>query len=203
VGAADGGAGDRQSHIALVVAMLEDTLVAALAADAVRRVLVVTPDPLVALLATRCGAEVLREEPAGGLNACLEHGEWILRQHDPGIVVGALQADLPALQSAHLSSAVSSAAGRRAFCPDRHGWGTTLLLSGAGGHLQPRFGLGSARAHLETGALPLAGPWSSLACDVDSSADLHAAREIGLGVHTAAVLAATSPRAVAAGPSRR
>jgi 2-phospho-L-lactate guanylyltransferase len=62
-GAADDGRGDRATHAALVLAIVEDTLVAARAAQVTRRILVVTPDPRVAQVAGRCGAEVAPEQP--------------------------------------------------------------------------------------------------------------------------------------------
>lgn len=188
VGAADAGAGDPDAHVALVLAMVADTVRAALRADVVRRVLVVTPDPVVALAVEREGAQSLRDEPGGGLNAALDHGARFLRAADPGAVVGALQADLPALRPDELSAAVDSAAGRRAFCPDQQGRGTTLLLSTRAGDLRPRFGANSARAHQAGGAVRLSGPWPSLRSDVDREDDLRAARGLGLGECTAALL---------------
>jgi 2-phospho-L-lactate guanylyltransferase len=194
LGAADAGIGDRDAHTALVLAMAADTVRAALDAAAVRRVLVVTQDPLVALMAEREGALSLRDEPAGGLNAAVEHGARALRRDDARSVVGALHADLPALRPTELSAAVAAAAGRRAFCTDRQGSGTTLLLSAPGRGLQPRFGLGSARAHQATGALLVLGPWPSLVADVDRESDLTLAAELGLGPRTSALLTAGAVR---------
>ncbi|GAA1822543.1 2-phospho-L-lactate guanylyltransferase [Planosporangium flavigriseum] len=189
LGAADSGVGDAGAHATLVLAMVTDTVRAALHADTVRRVVVVTPDPLVALAAEREGARALCDEPAGGLNAALRYGASVLRADDPGAVIGALQADLPALRPTELSAAIAAAAGRRAFCPDRQGGGTTLLLGARGGTLRPHFGPGSAAAHLATGALLLAGPWPTVGSDVDSEDDLRDAYRLGLGEHTAGVLA--------------
>jgi 2-phospho-L-lactate guanylyltransferase len=194
LGAADAGVGDRDAHASLVLAMAADTIRAALDATAVRRVLVVTQDPLVALMAEREGAQSLQDEPAGGLNAAVEHGARSLRRDDARSVVGALQADLPALRPAELSAAVAAAAGRRAFCTDRQGSGTTLLLSAPGLGLLPRFGLGSARAHQATGALLVLGRWPSLVADVDRESDLTLAAELGLGPRTSALFAAGAVR---------
>lgn len=195
IGAADGGRGDQDAHRALVLAILEDTVRAALAAQGLRRVLVVTADPRVAMLAQEWGADVLQGEPPGGLNVCLEHAARLLRRRDPHAVVGVLQGDLPALRPIELSAGVEAAAGRRSFCADREGSGTTLLLSAPGGDLDPRFGPGSARAHVQTGAVSLHGPWPSLRHDVDSPADLAVASGLGLGACTARLLMqrATSP----------
>lgn len=194
LGAADAGVGDRDAHAALVLAMAGDTIRAALEATGVRRVLVVTPDPVVALMAEREGALSLRDEPGGGLNAAVEHGARALRRDDAASVVGALQADLPALRPAELSAAIAAAAGRRAFCTDRQGSGTTLLLSAAGGELQPRFGPGSAHAHQATGALLMLGRWPSLVSDVDRECDLLLVGALGLGPRSAALMAAGAAR---------
>src|SRR5882757_1124655 len=146
VGAADGGVGDRRAHTDLVVALALDTITAAAAADGVGDVVVVTSDPmLTAVLRTEGIRCVPEAEP--GLNEAYRHGASMLGRH-----VGALQADLPALRSAELAAAIAAADGKRAFCPDRQGTGTTLLLSAPGEPLDPRFGVGSAQAHRASGA---------------------------------------------------
>jgi 2-phospho-L-lactate guanylyltransferase len=130
-----------------------------------------------------------------GLNAAYRRGAAVLREADPAGRIGALQADLPALRPNELASAIKSADDRRAFCADRQTTGTTLLLSAPGAPLDPRFGAGSALAHALSGALPLTDSWPSLRCDVDTPEDLHAACDLGLGLHTSALLGA-----VACGP---
>lgn len=178
VGAADGGIGDRRAHADLVVALALDTITAAAGADGVRDVVVVTSDPmLTAVLRTEGIRCVPEAEP--GLNEAYRHGASMLGRH-----VGALQADLPALRSAELAAAITAADGKRAFCPDRQGTGTTLLISAPGEPLDPRFGVGSAQAHRESGAIELIGDWPSLRCDVDTEADLAIAAELGLGPRT-------------------
>lgn len=171
-GAADGGTGTMNAHKRLVLALVLDTVCAALRAQAVDSVLVVTPDPVVARSVERLGARVLGNEPAGGLNAALNHGAALLERERPGRVVGALPADLPALRHRELSAFISAADGRRALCADRDGKGTTLLLSAAGEGLSPAFGIGSALAHQASGAIVLEGEWPSLRSDVDTASDL-------------------------------
>ncbi|SNR36142.1 2-phospho-L-lactate guanylyltransferase [Haloechinothrix alba] len=181
------GSGDRAEHQRTVLALITDTVSAVLAAEAVREVLVVTPDPDVTAAGRELGASTLPDTSAGGLNAALELGERHLRERYPGTRVGALLADLPALRPVEVTAAVHAARGARAFCPDREGTGTTLLLSAEGGALEPRFGPSSAAAHLASGAVPLWGPWPGLRCDVDTSNDLGAATELGLGAATVGV----------------
>jgi 2-phospho-L-lactate/phosphoenolpyruvate guanylyltransferase len=188
-GAADGGVGDPDAHAVLALALAHDTVAAALAAHTVRRLLVVSSDPVVAAELAAVGVEVV-PDVGRGLNAALRHGAGLLRSRDPGAPVGALQADLPALRPEELDEAVRAAGdARRAFCADAEGTGTTLLLAARGVALDPRFGAGSAARHRSSGAVMLGGTWPGLRRDVDTGDDLCAAAELGLGPHTRAVLA--------------
>jgi 2-phospho-L-lactate guanylyltransferase len=193
-GAADRGVGDADAHAALALALAHDTVAAVRAARAVRRLLVISSDPVVAAEMAAVGVEVA-PDVGGGLNAALRHGAALLRADDPGTPVGALQADLPALRPEELDDAVTTAGrvvlagGGRAFCADADGTGTTLLLAAAGAALDPRFGDGSAARHRASGAVALDGAWPGLRRDVDTGDDLCAAAGLGLGPHTRAVLA--------------
>lgn len=191
LGAADGGAGEPAAHAGLALALARDTIAAAAATARVRRVLAVSSDPTVVATLTADGVEVIADEPDAGLNPALRHGARRLRRDNPGAALAALQADLPALHPAELDAALAMGLASpfpRSFSPDRSGAGTTLLLARPGSELDPRFGLGSAAAHRAAGALPLDGPWPGLRCDVDTPADLAAARALGLGPYTRAAL---------------
>jgi 2-phospho-L-lactate guanylyltransferase len=193
---------DDEKHAELVLALASDTLAAATSAPGVRRVLVVATDPGTLEGLRRFGVEITREptvtgttglaDIAGitGLNAALRHGESLLRRDDPAVVIGALQADLPALRADELAAALAEATGRRAFSADRQGTGTTLLLSAPGARLDPRFGIGSADAHAQSGALALQLAAPSLRSDVDTPSDLGHACSLGVGKHTTALLGA-------------
>ena len=141
-GAADRGVGDPDAHAALALALAHDTVAAVRAARAVRRLLVISSDPVVAAELAAIGVEVA-PDVGGGLNAALRHGAALLRADDPGAPVGALQADLPALRPEELDDAVATAgrscwpARGRAFCADADGTGTTLLLAAAGARARP------------------------------------------------------------------
>ncbi|MPZ65118.1 MAG: 2-phospho-L-lactate guanylyltransferase [Pseudonocardiaceae bacterium] len=191
-GAADGGAGDRQAHARLVLALARDVLAAAAAAATIGRLLAITSDRDVAVALATDGVATLPDEPDAGLNPALRHGERALRAASPGNAVAVLQADLAALRPEELDTAVglALATAPRAFCSDRAGTGTTLLVAGPGQPLDPRFGAGSAAAHRLAGAVELAGDWPGLRCDVDTPADLATAVELGLGKRTRTVLAA-------------
>ncbi|SDC63148.1 2-phospho-L-lactate guanylyltransferase [Actinokineospora iranica] len=170
-------------HRDLVLAVVLDTVAAALAAPGVRRLLVVCEDERVAGALAPTAAECVDERGLAGLNAALRFGAATLRARDPRSVVGALQADLPALTPAALAAAVAEADGRRAFVADRPGTGTTLLLSAPGGPLAPRFGLGSANAHAHS-AIRVGDDLPRLRCDVDTPEDLAHARSLGVGANT-------------------
>ncbi|MFJ6672299.1 2-phospho-L-lactate guanylyltransferase [Actinosynnema sp. NPDC091369] len=175
--------GTRLDRPALALAFALDTILAAL--PAVRRVLAITSDPSV--IAELRALDVESAPGPEGLNESLQFGFELLRSRDPDSVVGALQADLPALRTRDLTAALSAARGR-SFCPDRQGTGTTLLLSTPGGDLTPTFGPDSAAAHTASGATPLLGPWPSLRHDVDTAEDLRLAADLGLGPHTSATV---------------
>jgi 2-phospho-L-lactate guanylyltransferase len=179
-GAVSGGA---RQHRDLVLALLIDTLTAALAASGVRRVLVVCEDARVVAAVTAAGAECVDERGLPGLNAALSFGADRLLADDPTTTVGALQADLPALRPAELAAAVAEADGRRAFVADQAGTGTTLLIAAATAALEPRFGPGSAIAHART-AVAIGVSARTLRCDVDTAGDLAEAMALGVGLAT-------------------
>lgn len=187
--------GAASDHDELVLALLLDTVTAASRTPGVRRVLVVCEDERAPAALDRTdlpGVDCVDERGLPGLNAALDFGAGVLRKHSRRGVVAALQADLPALRSAELAVALAEAGGRRAFCADHAGTGTTLLLSAPGGPLEPRFGAGSAAAHAAGGAVPIVASLPSLRCDVDTPADLATAGVLGLGAHTARLLATGS-----------
>lgn len=188
LGAADRGVGDRAAHEALALALVRDTAAAATATPTVRSVLVVTSDPTVADALAADGVATTPDLPDAGLNAAFAHGAELLLLTDPHATVAALQSDLPALRPDSLAAALAEAGGRRAFCADRQGTGTTLLVAAPGGPLDPRFGPGSAAAHAASGAVPVGADLPTLRCDVDTAADLALAGAMGVGPHTCRVV---------------
>lgn len=187
LGVADQGHRDQRGHSELVTAIALDTVSAASQSE-IANIVVVTADETLTTIMAAEGIEVLHDTPANGLNAALRHSDEILRGRSSTARIGVLQADLPALRPSELAAAVEAADDRRAYCPDRHGSGTTLLLAQAGQPLDPRFGDGSALAHHSSEAVALDGPWESLRCDVDTEADLRTAIGLGLGPRTARCL---------------
>jgi 2-phospho-L-lactate guanylyltransferase len=175
-----GAAGD---HDALVLALLADTVSAALDCPAVAEVVVVTDDPAAGEVVRALGARTVPDEPDAGLNPALDHAARAV-----GGPVGALSSDLPALRPAELGAALGAAAAvPRAFVPDAPGTGTTLLTA-VDVPLRPAFGSGSAAAHRAGGAVALVGNWPGLVRDVDTEVDLRAALALGAGPRTTALL---------------
>jgi 2-phospho-L-lactate/phosphoenolpyruvate guanylyltransferase len=189
-GAADSGTGAQEAHARLVLALARDTLTAAAGVAVVRQVVVICSDEVACAALADDRARAIPDEPAAGLNPALRYGEAVLRAADPTTTVGVLQADLPALRPEELDGAIraAQATSGRAFCTDRTGTGTTLLVAPPGQPLGPCFGPASAAAHRATGARELTGCWPGLRCDVDTTADLAIARRLGLGRFTSAAL---------------
>jgi 2-phospho-L-lactate guanylyltransferase len=173
------------AHDELVLALLADTVAAAATCPVVGAIVVVTDDAAAADVVRGLGVRTVPDEPDRGLNPALEHGARAVG----GSAVAALSSDLPALRPEELAAALTAAgaAASRCFVADAHGTGTTLLTA-IGTELRPRFGAGSAEAHRASGARPLTGEWPGLVRDVDTEADLRAARTLGLGTRTAALI---------------
>ncbi len=176
----------------VVLAMLVDTLTAATRVAAVGSVAVVTPDEDAAAAAARLGAGVLVDPTPEGhsdpLNNAIAAAERAVAGSFPNIVV--LQGDLPALQPQELAEAIAAARQhRRSFVADRLATGTAALCA-FGSALDPHFGPDSAARHRRSGAIELTGAWPGLRCDVDTPADLTAARRLGIGPATARAIAA-------------
>ena len=173
----------------VVLAMLVDTLTAARAVDGLDSITVVTPDPRAAAAARELGAAAVDDPtPADHpdpLNNAIRAANDVLGL--PNIAV--LQGDLPSLRSEELREALTAARSYpRSFVADREGSGTCALFA-FGVPLHPRFGAGSARRHLDGGAVALIGEWPGLRCDIDTPRDLEDARRLGVGPATAQALA--------------
>jgi 2-phospho-L-lactate guanylyltransferase len=167
----------------LVLALLGDTVAAAVGCPLVGEVVVVTDEPAAAALVRELGARTVGDEPDGGLNPALEHGA----RSAGSSAVAALSSDLPALRPGELADALRAAeAAPRCFVADAQHTGTTLLTA-VGTDLAPRFGPASATAHRHGGAVPLSGDWPGLLRDVDTAADLRAALALGTGPRTTAL----------------
>jgi len=167
---------DRPAVEWLAIAMLGDLLEALQQVRALDRVAVATPDPRLAVVARKFGAEWISDS-VKGLNPAVEAGcAQIAPAPDDralvvlGDVAGAQAADIEALLDAGTRSAV-------VLAPSNDG-GSAALLRTPRNAIPAAFGPDSARAHRELAASArvsfeqLALP--SLAIDIDERADLEA-----------------------------
>lgn len=171
----------------VVLAMLMDTLTAAGRVRALGSITVITPDDVAGAAASELGANVIADPTPEGhpdpLNNAIATAEQALAGSYANIV--ALQGDLPALQTQELAEAIAAARHyRRSFVADRLATGTAALFA-FGSPLDPHFGSNSSARHRSSGAIELTGAWPGLRCDVDTPADLVAARRLGVGAATA------------------
>lgn len=169
----------------LALAFALDVVTAALAADTVEEVLVVTDDNRASEALAGAGATVVRDSPDAGLNPAIEHGATLLAA---ALGVATVSADLPTLRPGDLAEALRAVAtGGRGFVVDTAGSGTTLLAAAPGATLSPAYGARSRAVHLASGAVELPAA-ASLRLDVDTPDDLAAALRLGVGAATAAVM---------------
>jgi 2-phospho-L-lactate guanylyltransferase len=183
---------DGVSRADLARAIALDSLEAVLSSAAVRRVVLVTSDPVVSTTAgSRPGApevDVLAD-PEGGLTAAVQAGAERALALQPDAPVAVLLADVPALRGSDLTAALTEAGSHaRAVVPDLDGTGTVLLTAAPHISLRHAFGAGSAQRHGELGAVRLDLELPRLRRDVDTAAGLRAAQALGVGPATSAVL---------------
>lgn len=183
--------GDAPGRAAMALAFACDTVTAALATPGVAAVIVVTDDDEAASALRRLGAEITADAPDSGLNPALSHGAAEALRMRPECGVGALSADLPALRSAELARALQRVAiSGRAVVADAAGTGTTAYLAAPGQEFAPAFGCESLLRHVDAGARVLAeADLMSVRRDVDTAEDLAEAIALGVGTHTAHLLA--------------
>ena len=176
-------------YSALALAMAADTVAAAMDADGVAAVLVVTTAEASSIF-DNLGAFVIVQETQG-LAAAVSLGVAIaFEMTEPGRGIAVLLGDLPALTSAELGAALTAARSHpRAMAADAAGEGTVLITAASGATHAPAFGAGSSAAHRSAGYMPLeVSSNSGLRNDVDSAEDL-AFLAGRIGEHTAQALA--------------
>lgn len=179
--------GERQ---ALVAAMLEDMLAAAMATHGVHAVTVITPTPELARLAEARGARVIFEPCALGLNTAFQSAVEAASTRGRPILL--LPGDLPLVGPPDLESAIEAARdGSVALAPSRADGGTGAITLPPGVRIPFQFGPDSFRrhraaAHATGHALHIidSGP---LGYDIDRPGDLDRVR-LAPATHSAAVL---------------
>lgn len=188
-------------HPALALALAVDTLTAATEALGGDRVAVVTSDPAVRRVAANRGCLVV-DDVGDGLNPAIRAGLRAVSVAHGG-AVGVLLGDLPALRADEVVRALTAASEHRfAFVPDVEGTGTVLLTAAEPAELVPRFAAGSAAAHEAAGYARLDLDLPGLRRDVDDEASLRTALALGVGRHTARLMAPPPPDSSALGLHR-
>ena len=184
----------------LAGAFARDTVSAALHTTGVEAVLVVTDDhrfavDVLAIERTvdrdareRCA--VIPDGVSDDLNATLVQAAAEAARRWPGRHPVAVCADLPALRPDDLAAALSQAVPRQrpSFVRDAAGDGTTMYAAPQAS-FAPHFGRGSAALHLEVGADEVTGELPTLRQDVDDTGDLSRVLALGVGEHTASLMA--------------
>ena len=170
---------------ALVTAFALDALAAATSCRAVGPVAVVTDEPDLAGLVRDLGCDVLPDEGAGDLNRVLQRA---VRALGPAGPVAAMLGDLPCLLPEDLEQALGSVQDK-GFVADAEGTGTTLVAVRDPASFVTHFGARSRAAHVAAGIVEITLEVPSLRRDVDTADDLAAARMLGVGPRTGAVLA--------------
>lgn len=178
----------------LAMAMALDVVQVILSCPRVGTVVVVaeTAEGLESL--TRMGAEVFVVAAGTGLNPALRLAAAHLPAPYGTGPIASLVGDVAALTGDELTRTLDLASRHaRAFLADRAGTGTSLVAATVGTFL-PEYGPDSRRRHTEAGFIELDPPGvEGLRLDVDTAEDLAAARAIGLGPRTAAVLGLVPP----------
>jgi 2-phospho-L-lactate guanylyltransferase len=206
------GSGDNSG---LAIAMALDTVRAAVAADGVDEVIVVTSagEPFL-----HTGAIVVADRLADtlvGLSAAIEVGlaaVGVRRNAQPGNRAGSpnqaqpgdlalernravLLGDVPGLRPRELSLALTAALRHPlSMVADSDGTGTTLATATSGHPHMLAFGPGSREAHIAAGYEELSGEWPGLTRDVDNRSHLDFLARTGmLGEHTSAYCQLNAP----------
>jgi 2-phospho-L-lactate/phosphoenolpyruvate guanylyltransferase len=168
----------------LAIAFALDTASAALATPGVAAVLGVTDDAALSRELAALGCSSVPDGVVGDLNACLRLAAVEADRRWPRLVPVAVCADLPALRSEDLRSALDTLpAGTPSFVADASGTGTTMYAA-PHASFDPRFGPESRAAHLGAGAVAVPGDLPSLRQDVDNLDDLRRVLVLGVGPRT-------------------
>lgn len=190
--ATDGVGFDAAAREDLAFAFLSDTLRAIISSAVVRRVVLVSGSPSAVVLAGRLDGVDVVADPGLGLNGAVGAGFAVARQIFPELFVAAVTGDLPVLRAEDFVDALGLAADvRLGVCADSSGSGSTLISAAPRVRVEPRFGVGSFRAHVSLGHVPLEVPaGSTIRFDIDTADDLRRAVALGFrfGPETAAVV---------------
>jgi 2-phospho-L-lactate guanylyltransferase len=172
----------REEACRLAVSLAAATVRAALAAESVGAVLVVTGDPDITVDAVQAGAEVVPEPRLLGMNRAAALWRRRALELHPHAPVAVVVADLPTLQPRDIDAVVDefTTEGAPLFVADHEGTGTTFLIHGPDTLPGLGFGRGSAAMHRRLGYRHSRTCPRSLCRDLDTPRDLAALVSRGL-----------------------
>jgi 2-phospho-L-lactate guanylyltransferase len=184
----------RIDRTALAEALARDTLEAVSGSAHIRMLLVMTDDPTLVDDLRLPVAVTVRTQRVPGLNNAIADGLRFASESWPDWGQAVLLGDLPALTSEDLERTLELAEELPlGIVPDAQGTGTVMITAQPGVPLLPRFGVGSAQRHRDLGHTLLRAP-ERMRRDVDTAEDLEAAIRLGVGRHTAQLVATTPVR---------
>jgi 2-phospho-L-lactate guanylyltransferase len=174
----------------LTIPLFTDVVTALIGSTCIASIKVVTPDPVIARLATSLNCEVILEGDGGGLSSAINNG--LNRCNDEGqdnvlILLG----DLPCLTPEQIDLFLEiGSVHETAFLSDAEGTGTTMWMRTSLGAIPPQFGIRSRARHRESGVYEVDGEtFNGARRDVDTEVNLWDAVRIGVGSATRAALA--------------
>ena len=182
----------------LAEAMMTDVLTALRRAKTIEAVVVVSGEGGAQALARAYDAQSIDDDDRGHSHAARAGVEWALEQGFERVLL--VPGDCPALNPAEVDALVEGGhpAPAVTVVPDRHGTGTNALLLTPPAVIDPSFGPGSCKRHVDSarehGADCEVAEVASLVLDVDTAADLDALRDAlaartGGAAHTRGLLA--------------
>jgi 2-phospho-L-lactate guanylyltransferase len=164
----------REGARLVALQLASSTVRAAVAAERVGAVLVVTGDPEITLDALDAGADVLAEPRPLGMNRAAELGRRQALALAPGSPLATMVADLPYVRPGDIDRVIAEfwETGQPLFVADRVGSGTTFLIHGPGHGPGFGFGLRSAAMHGRLGYRQSQAATREMRTDLDSREDL-------------------------------
>ena len=168
---------DEERRMALVAAMLEDTLAAIAGARSVEQTVVVTGDPRAQEIVAASGTGEIVADPADEGHVVAAKAGIARAEIDGAECVLLLPGDCPLLDPKEIDRLLTGVpTSYVAIVPDRHGTGTNALVLSPPGAIEPAFGEGSCARHVAAAReaeIPFAvEELASLALDLDTPADI-------------------------------
>lgn len=174
----------------LTIPLFTDVVTALLGSTCIASIKIVTPDQVIARIATSLNCEVIPEDDGGGLSSAINNGLSRCNDEGRGNVL-VLLGDLPCLTPEQINLFLEIGSSHEtAFLSDAEGTGTTMWMRTSLGAIPPQFGIRSRAKHRESGVFEIVGEtFIGARRDVDTEVNLWDAVRIGVGSATEAALA--------------